>query len=120
MAYIGQAPSEALATSADIGSSSVTTAKIADGAVTAAKLGTVYAANISGLDSISVANTQITGKLTSSQLADTAVTANTYGGSSAIPAITVDAQGRITNASNVTANFASTGKAIAMAMVFGG
>mgnify|MGYP006290115623 CR=1 FL=1 len=79
MAYIGQAPSEALATSADIGSSSVTTAKIADGAVTAAKLGTVYAANISGLDSISVANTQITGKLTSSQIigvANTQITGN--------------------------------------------
>ena len=55
-------------------SNSVTTAKIADGSVTAAKLGTVYAANITGIDSIAVANTQITGKLTSSQIVSVANT----------------------------------------------
>ena len=67
-----------------------------------------------------ISNTQVTGVITASQLASTGVTANTYGGATAIPAITVDAQGRITSASNVAATFATTGKAIAMAMVFGG
>ena len=36
-----------------------------------------------------------------------------------IPVIVVGTDGRITSASNVTPTFASTGKAIAMAMVFG-
>ena len=61
------------------GTGTVTTNSIIDGVVTAAKLGTVYAANISGLDSISVANTQITGKLTSSQIigvSNTQITGN--------------------------------------------
>ena len=48
------------------------------------------------------------------------VTANTYGSAGVIPVIVVGADGRITSASNVTPSFASTGKAIAMAMVFGG
>lgn len=52
-------------------------------------------------------------------LGSSGVEANTYGGSSAIPAFTVDVNGRITAASNIAASFASTGKAIAMAIVFG-
>ena len=83
MAYIGQAPSEALATSADIGanaviasaiadgavgstelaSSAVTTAKIADGNVTAAKLGTVYAANITGLGAFATTSSLYTANI---------------------------------------------------------
>ena len=39
--------------------------------------------------------------ITSAKLANTAVTAGSYGGSAAISAITVDAQGRVTSASNV-------------------
>lgn len=56
---------------ADIADGSITTAKIADDNVTAAKL------------------------------ADTSVSAGTYGGSEAVPVIVVDAQGRLTSASNV-------------------
>ena len=67
-----------------------------------------------------VANTQITGVITSTQLANTAVTTGVYGGSTAIPVITIGSDGRVTSAANATFNAASTGKAIAMALVFGG
>jgi len=68
-----------------------------------------------------VANTNITGNIIASQIAPTGVTASTYGGASSIPAITIDAQGRITSASNVAVSAGvTTGKSIAMAIVFGG
>ena len=55
------------------------------------------------------------------QLQSTSVTAATYGNASFIPSITVDAQGRITAASNVAVTpGVTTGKSIAMAIVFGG
>lgn len=44
----------------------------------------------------------MTTKVTGSVLANTAVTAGTYGGTSAIPVIVVDPQGRLTSASNVS------------------
>jgi hypothetical protein len=50
----------------------------------------------------SIANNQITGVMTASQLAATAVTPATYGGAAAIPVITVDQQGRLTSAANVS------------------
>jgi hypothetical protein len=86
---------------------------------------TVANTNITGLITsaqiASVANTQITGNITASQMAPTGVTATTYGGASSIPAITIDAQGRITSASNVAVSAGvTTGKSIAMAIVFGG
>jgi hypothetical protein len=67
----------------------------------------------------SVANTQITGTITAAQLQNTGVAATTYGGASSIPAITVDAQGRITSASNVAVTAGLTaGKSIAFSIVF--
>lgn len=118
-------------TVADVADYTITSTKLANSGVTATTYGgtgSIPVVTVDGAGRItvaanatpSIANTQITGVMTAAQLANTDVTASTYGGSSAIPAITVDAQGRITNASNVTANFATTGKAIAMAMVFGG
>lgn len=47
------------------------------------------------------ANTNLVGVITSSQIANTTVAANTYGGSTYVPAITVDAQGRVSYAANV-------------------
>jgi hypothetical protein len=61
---------------------SVTTNRIADGAVTGDKI---------------AANT-----ISSSDLTTTGVSAGVYGGSTAIPVITVDAQGRLSSASNTT------------------
>jgi hypothetical protein len=61
---------------------SVTTPRIADGAVTGDKI---------------AANT-----ITSADLTTTGVSAGVYGGSTAIPVITVDAQGRLSSASNTT------------------
>ena len=61
----------------------------------------------------SAANTTIS-------LSPSGVTASTYGSTGIIPVIVVGADGRITSASNATPTFASTGKAIAMAIVFGG
>jgi hypothetical protein len=67
----------------------------------------------------SVANTQITGTITATQLQNTGVAATTYGGASSIPAITVDAQGRITSASNVAVTAGLTaGKSIALSIIF--
>ena len=91
--------------------SSITVATVANTAI----IGSITSAQI-----VSVANTQITGNIIASQLAPTGVSATSYGSASAIPVITVDQQGRITTATTATLNAASTGKAIAMAMVFGG
>ena len=65
------------------------------------------------------------GKITSAanstiSLSPSGVTASTYGSTGIIPVIVVGADGRITSASNATPTFASTGKAIAMSIVFGG
>ena len=53
-----------------------------------------------GIATGAVTATQIaTGAVTANDLEDSGVTAGTYGSSSAIPAITVDAKGRVTSAS---------------------
>jgi len=85
-----------IVTSAQLQANSVTTAKIADGAVTNDKI-------------VSVANTKITGVLTAAQIANTAVTPAVYGGATAVPVLTIDQQGRITSASNVSVTATSNG-----------
>ena len=55
-----------------------------------------------------VANTQVTGLMTASQLANTAVTAGTYGSASSVGTFVVDAQGRITSASNIAITIGTT------------
>lgn len=49
----------------------------------------------------SVANTQITGKIGTSQLATSGVSAGTYGGTGNAASIIVDTYGRVTSAANV-------------------
>lgn len=56
----------------------------------------------------SLANTKISGLITASQLAATAVTAKGYGAANSVPTFTVDAQGRLTAAANVSIGIASS------------
>ena len=93
------------------------------GFITSGQIASVSNTQITGLITSaqidSVANTQITGTITAAQLANTGVAATTYGGASSIPAITVDAQGRITSASNVAVTAGLTaGKSIALSIIF--
>ncbi len=95
---------------ANITDANVTTAKLATDAVTTAK---ITDANVT---TAKIANNAITsakipdGSIGATQLASTAVTAGNYGSSSAIPVITVDADGRIT-----AANTAATSSTLTIA-----
>jgi hypothetical protein len=98
-------------TTAQIANSAITSDKVAADAITTAKVAAdaivtadIADANVTNAKIVSVANTKVTGLITGSQLANTAVTAGVYGGSSNSAAITIDAQGRITAASNVAAS----------------
>ncbi|MEY3385478.1 MAG: hypothetical protein RIR53_289 [Bacteroidota bacterium] len=66
----------------ELADAAITTAKLADGSVSTAKI--------------------IDGAVTATKLANTAVAAGTYGTATQVATITVDAQGRITNAVNTT------------------
>lgn len=73
------------------------------------------------LGNTGTAATPADASITSSKLSTTGVTASTYGNATIVPVITVDSAGRITAASNTTISAGvTTGKAIAMAIVFGG
>jgi hypothetical protein len=50
----------------------------------------------------------MTTRVSSSTLANTAVTVGTYGGSTQIPVVVVDQQGRLTSASNTTISVSAT------------
>ena len=89
-------PSDGSVTAAKMTANAIVTTSIADANVTNAKI-------------VSVANTKITGVMTATQLANTAVTSGVYGGATAVPVLTIDQQGRITSAANVSVTATSNG-----------
>lgn len=110
---------------ANLISQTVTTDKIADGAITSAKIadGTVVAADIAA-NSVTTselandavqANNILNYSVSSVKMSNTGVTAAQYGGDQAIPVITIDDAGRVTAASNV-----SYTDPIAISMLLGG
>jgi 5-enolpyruvylshikimate-3-phosphate synthase len=56
----------------------------------------------------SIANTQITGLITTSQLTNTGVTAKGYGTASSVPTFVVGADGRVTSVSNTNISISSS------------
>ena len=82
-------------------------------------------ANIGVLSGLTTSNTGNLVSAVNELNASSGVVAATYGNATIVPVITVNAKGRITSAANSTITvdlsaYASTGKAIAMAIVFGG
>ena len=101
-------------TTAQIADSAITTPKIADASIVTVDIAD---ANVTDAKIVGVANTKVTGRMTASQIANTAVTAGIYGGSSNSASITIDAQGRITAASNAAISSTPGAGSITDAMI---
>lgn len=102
-------PSDGSVTSAKMGAAAITPVAIASN--TANYFVTTDGTRVlwQAQTSLVIANTQVTGVMTASQLANTAVTTGVYGGTTKIPVLTVDQQGRITSAANASITATSNG-----------
>lgn len=89
-------------TTAKINNAAVTNAKIADGAVGTTKIADGAVTNTKIADGTIIGAKIADGSITSADLSTTGVVADTYGSSTTVPRITVDAQGRLTAVSDVT------------------
>lgn len=88
MAYIGTSPTQIPLSSDQLADNIITSAKIIDGSILGAD---IFEHTITGL-----------------KLSNTGVTTNTYGGTTAIPVVVIDRQGRITAASNASITAGAT------------
>lgn len=79
-----------------------TASAVADGAVTAAKIGTGAVLTSKIADNAVTSAKIADGSIGATQLTATSVSAGSYGSASAVPIITVDADGRLTAASTAT------------------
>lgn len=96
-------------TTFSVANEGILTAMLADGAVTSAKLAD-GAVGTSKLGDEAVTTAKLAdGAVTSAKLSATGVSAGTYGSATQVPQFTVDAQGRITSASNLTISGVSPG-----------
>ena len=95
-------PNAQSVTSSMIEDGTITANNIANATITGAKLvaNTITAREIA--DNSVLQNNIVTGAVTASKLASTSVTPGTYGGTEKISVVTVDQQGRLTYAANVT------------------
>jgi len=104
---VAQVPSDGSVTAAKVSANTITLDKLAYNTsgyhITTDGTRVLWQAQ----SALAIANTQITGVITSTQLANTAVTTGTYGGASNVSVITVDQQGRVTSASNVSISIPS-------------
>ena len=90
--------------------SQITANSIADGTVVASELATDAVTTIKIADANVTTVKILDRNVTAAKLANTAVTTGTYGGSTQIPVITVDQQGRLTSAANTAVVAVSNGQ----------
>jgi hypothetical protein len=105
-ALAGSYPNPSLAvnavTTASITDGAITTAKIADGAVSTDKIANSAVTTEKIIDGGVTTSKIAAGAVTAEKLANTTVVSSTYGTSTQVGQFTVDAQGRLTHAANVT------------------
>lgn len=113
---------DASVTTAKLADNAITTAKVADGAITSEKLapGTTLSVSVTdgAITTPKIADANVTG----AKLEDVSgLTAGTYGSATTVPAITVDAKGRVTAVTtNAVSVFAPRVRATKFAEVNGG
>ena len=90
--------------------SQITANSIADGTVVASELASDAVTTIKIADANVTTVKILDRNVTAAKLANTAVTTGTYGGSTQIPVITVDQQGRLTSAANTSLVAVSNGQ----------
>lgn len=100
----------------------LTGSAVVNGAWQGNSISTTYTdAKIATVSNTAPISATTSGNVVTVGMLSSGVSAGTYGGASSIPSFTVDMYGRVTAVSNVAVSAGvTTGKSIAMAIVFGG